>query len=58
MDDVKGTIKILETKLRLKIGDQTETYIKKQSINSKSWIEYKGEIYELEEIYTDEENDD
>ena len=45
---VKGTIKILENKIILKTEGKSETYIKRYSINDSSWIEFKGDIYELE----------
>jgi hypothetical protein len=48
MEVVKGTIKILENKIILKTNNTTETYIKKFSITNKNWIEFKGDIYEIE----------
>ena len=48
MAEIKGTIKILENKIRLKINEKVETYIKRQSINSNQWINFKGDVYELE----------
>ena len=48
MAELKGTIKILENKIILKTEGKSETYIKRYSINDSSWIEFKGDIYELE----------
>ncbi len=48
MAEVKGTIKILENKIILKTKDKTETYIKRYQISDLSWIEFRGDIYELE----------
>jgi hypothetical protein len=48
MADIKGTIKILENKIILKTGDKIETYIKRYSINDNHWIEFRGDVYELE----------
>ena len=51
MADVKGTIKILENKIILKTENGSETYIKTKSFDVKSWIEFKGDFYELDVIY-------
>lgn len=48
MAEIKGTIKILENKIILKTEGKQETYIKRYSISENSWIEYKGDVYELE----------
>lgn len=48
MAEIKGTIKILENKIRLKTNEKVETYIKRNSISSTNWINFKGEVYELE----------
>ncbi len=48
MVELKGTIKILENKIILKTEGKSETYIKRYSINNSSWIEFRGDIYELE----------
>lgn len=48
MAELKGTIKILENKIILKTEGKHETYIKRYSINESSWIEFKGDVYELE----------
>jgi hypothetical protein len=57
MAEVKGTIKILENKIILKTKDKTETYIKRYQISDLSWIEFKGDIYELEiDSYVDSED--
>jgi hypothetical protein len=55
MSEIKGTIKISENKIRLKTTDKVETYIKRQSISSNSWIIFKGEFYELELLDNSEE---
>jgi hypothetical protein len=57
MAEVKGTIKILENKIILKTKDKTETYIKRYQISDLSWIEFKGDIYELE-IDSDVDSED
>lgn len=48
MAEIKGTIKIFENKIRLKTNEKVETYIKRQSISSNQWINFKGDVYELE----------
>ena len=57
MAELKGTIKILENKIILKTEGKSETYIKRYSINDSSWIEFKGDIYELEIESEDSEDD-
>jgi len=61
MAELKGTIKILENKIILKKEGKSETYIKRYSINDSSWIEFKGDIYELEiesEVESEDSEDD
>ena len=61
MAELKGTIKILENKIILKTEGKSETYIKRYSINDSSWIEFKGDIYELEvesEVESEDESED
>lgn len=58
MADIKGTIKILENKIILKTEDKIETYIKRYSINENRWIEFRGDIYELELLDNSEESED
>jgi hypothetical protein len=61
MAELKGTIKILENKIILKKEGKSETYIKRYSINDSSWIEFKGDIYELEvesEVESEDESED
>jgi hypothetical protein len=61
MAELKGTIKILENKIILKTEGKSETYIKRYSINDSSWIEFKGDIYELEiesEVESEDSEDD
>jgi hypothetical protein len=48
MEEIKRTIKVLENKIRLKTGDKVETWIKRQSISSNQWINFRGDVYELE----------
>lgn len=50
MPNVKGTIKVLEKKIIIKTESGSETWIKKSSISldTKEWIELKGEVYEIE----------
>ena len=50
MSNVKGTIKVLEKKIIIKTESGSETWIKKSSISldTKEWIELKGEVYEIE----------
>ena len=50
MSDIKGKIKILESKIIIKTEKGSETWIKKPSISFdvREWIEFKGQIYELE----------
>ncbi len=57
MSDVKGTIKVLENKIIIKNEKGSETWIKKTSIsfNVKEWIEYKGQVYELESFEIDDD---
>jgi hypothetical protein len=57
MSEVKGKIKILENKIVLKTDKGSETYIKTRDTNANSWIQYKGEFYELDTIWesSDEE---
>lgn len=43
-----GSIKITERRIIIKKGNITETYIKTKILTENSWIEYKGEVYELE----------
>ena len=57
MAELKGTIKILENKIILKKEGKSETNIKRYSINDSSWIEFKGDIYELEIESEDSEDD-
>jgi hypothetical protein len=61
MAEIKGTIKILENKIILKTEGKQETYIKRYSISENSWIEYRGDVYELElsdTLDTDSESED
>jgi hypothetical protein len=61
MAELKGTIKILENKIILKKEGKSETYIKRYSINDSSWIEFKGDIYELElesEVESEDDSED
>ena len=61
MAELKGTIKILENKIILKTEGKSETYIKRYSINDSSWIEFKGDIYELElesEVESEDDSED
>jgi hypothetical protein len=48
MEDIKGTIRITERRIIIKKENLTETYIKTKNLTENSWIEYKGEVYELE----------
>ncbi len=43
-----GTIKILENKLIIKSNGISETYVKKRTLNCKSWIIFNEDTYELE----------
>jgi hypothetical protein len=57
MSDIKGKIKVLDHKIIIKTEKGSETWIKKPSISLdiKEWIEFKGEVYELETFDYDEE---
>jgi hypothetical protein len=57
MSEVKGTIKVLESKIIIKTEKGSETWIKKSSISFgvKEWIEYKGQVYELESFEIDDD---
>lgn len=56
MSGLKGTIKILENSIILKTEFKTETYIKSYSIDNIYWIEFRGDIYELEIDSTDSDD--
>lgn len=56
MSGHKGTIKILENSIILKTEFKTETYIKSYSIDNIYWIEFRGDIYELEIDSTDSDD--
>lgn len=43
-----GTIKILENKLIIKSNGISENYVKKRTLNCKSWIIFNEDTYELE----------
>lgn len=45
---IMGTIKILENKLIIKSNGISETYVKKRTLNCKSWIIFNEDTYELE----------
>lgn len=57
MEDIKGKIKILENKIILKTGKETENYIKTKNVTANSWIEFKGEFYELDKIWESSEDE-
>ena len=50
-----GSIKITERRIIIKKENITETYIKTKNLTENSWIEYKGEVYELERSEDDSE---
>lgn len=58
MSEVKGKIKILENKLIIKTERGTETWLKVQtlSLETKEWIEVRGQIYEIENFDSDDES--
>lgn len=58
MSDIKGTIKIFENKLIIKNKKGTETWLKKQtlSIETKEWIEFNGQIFEIEKFEYDDDD--
>jgi hypothetical protein len=58
MSEVKGKIKILENKIVLKTDKGSETYIKTRDINVNSWIQYKGDFYELDTIWESSEEEE
>lgn len=50
-----GIIKITERRIIIKKENITETYIKTKNLTENNWIEYKGEVYELERFEDDSE---
>jgi hypothetical protein len=49
MSDIKGSIKITEKEIVIKSENVVEVYVKKTNLDCKSWIKYKGEIWQLKE---------
>lgn len=58
MTDIKGKIKILESKIILKTEKETETYIKTKNVTANSWVEFKGEFYELDRVWESSSDDE
>lgn len=56
MSEVKGKIKISENKIVLKTDKGIETYIRTMNITANSWIQFKGDFYELDTVW--ESSDD
>lgn len=55
---MKKTVKIEETKITIKHGGIEEIYVKTQKIDFKSWISFRGEIWVLQDVSFEEDEDE
>ena len=55
---MKKTVKIEETKITIKQDGIEEIYVKTQKIDFRSWISFRGEIWVLQDVSSDEEDEE